>query len=38
MRYRVIVGYNQVHKFKNYSEALEFSQKTGGILYEQVMY
>lgn len=38
MRYRVILGYNQVHKFKTYSEALRFAQETGGILYEQVMY
>lgn len=38
MKYRVIVGYNQVYKFKTYSEALEFSQEVGGILYEQVMY
>lgn len=38
MRYRVIVGWHQVHKFKNYSEALSFAQETGGILYEQVMY
>ena len=38
MKYRVIVGYHQVHKFKTYSEALEFSQETGGILYEQVIF
>lgn len=38
MKYRVIVGWNQVHKFETYSEALKFSQETGGILYEQVMY
>ena len=38
MKYRVIMGWNQVQKFKTYSEALEFSQETGGILYEQVMY
>ena len=38
MKYRVILGYNQVHKFSTYSEALQFSQETGGILYEQVMY
>ena len=38
MKYRVIVGWNQVYKFNNYSEALQFSQETGGILYEQVIY
>lgn len=38
MKYRVIVGYNQVHKFDTYSKALGFAQETGGILYEQVMY
>ena len=38
MKYRVIVGYHQVHKFSTYSEALQFSQETGGILYEQVTY
>lgn len=38
MKYRVILGYNQVKKFSTYSEALEFSQETGGILYEQVIY
>ena len=38
MKYRVIMGWNQVHKFNTYSEALEFSQETEGILYEQVMY
>lgn len=38
MKYRVIVGWHQVHKFKTYSEALQFSRETGGILYEQVMY
>ena len=38
MKYRVIIGWNQVHKFNTYSEALEFAQETGGILYEQVIY
>ena len=38
MKFRVILGYNQVKPFKNYSEALEFANETGGILYEQVMY
>lgn len=38
MKYRVIVGYHQVHKFETYSKALEFAQETGGILYEQVIY
>jgi len=38
MKYRVIVGWNQVYKFKNYSEALQFSLETGGILYEQVFF
>lgn len=38
MRYRVIVGWNQVHKFETYSKAFEFAQETGGILYEQVIY
>ena len=38
MKYRVIVGWNQIHKFSNYSEALEFSQKTRGTIYKQVIY
>ena len=38
MKYRVIVGFNQVHKFFHYSEALDFANETGGILYEQVIF
>ena len=38
MKYRVIVGFHQVKPFNNYSEALEYAQQTGGILYEQVIY
>lgn len=38
MKYRVIIGWNQVKPFNNYSEALEFARETGGILYEQVIY
>lgn len=38
MKFKVILGYNQVHGFEKYSEALEFSRETGGILYEQVIY
>ena len=38
MKYRVIVGFNQIRKFSVYSEALDFANETGGILYEQVIY
>ena len=37
MKYRVIVKW-KIHKFDTYSKALEFSQETGGTLYEQVIY
>lgn len=38
MKFRVIIGYNQVKPFNNYSEALAYAKETGGILYEQVIY
>ena len=38
MKYRVIIGYNQIKPFYKYSEALAYAQETGGILYEQVIY
>lgn len=36
MEYRVVIGYNKIYPFKNYSEALLFQQSNNGKIYEKV--